>query len=185
MSEGLLVRQCAPTLAGIKTGNIFCTAYEEKQALYAQIRSINQRLGKKGLCLVPLRCREGKALLYLYRPEKLRHDLKNEQALDMLTREGYRAENPGQCVARLTRRLRDRAEFPHEIGLFLSYPPEDVRGFIEHNAKDFKLSGLWKVYGDEAYARAAFAKYKTCTNLYARRWQQGSTLDELAVAPGA
>ena len=55
----------------------------------------------------------------------------------------------------LIRRLQDEAEFPHEIGLFLSYPPEDVQGFIDHHARDFKLSGLWKVYGDEAYARAA------------------------------
>lgn len=185
MSEGLLVRQCAPTLAGIKTGNIFSTDYEDKPALYRQIRQLNQRLGTKGLCLLPLRCRNGRALLYLYRPAKLRHDLKNAQAHDMLTRAGYRAENPGQCVARLTRRLRERAEFPHEIGLFLSYPPEDVRGFMENNARDFKFSGLWKVYGDEAYARAAFASYKHCTSLYTRRWQEGSTLDELAVAPGA
>ncbi len=41
-----------------------------------------------------------------------------------------------------------------------------MQGFIENHAQNFKLSGLWKVYGDEAYARAAFAKYKKCTDIY-------------------
>ena len=31
-------------------------------------------------------------------------------------------------------RLADGGKFPHEIGLFLGYPPEDVSGFIENRA---------------------------------------------------
>ena len=84
------------------------------------------------------------------------------------------------CVLKLQRS--QGAEFPHEIGLFLSYPPEDVQGFIENHAQNFKLSGLWKVYGDEAYARAAFAKYKKCTDIYCRSWRSGASLEALTVA---
>ena len=29
----------------------------------------------------------------------------------------------------------ESGEFPHEVGLFLSYPPEDVKGFIDHRAR--------------------------------------------------
>ena len=43
-------------------------------------------------------------------------------------------------------------------------------------------SGLWKVYGDEAYARAAFAKYKKCTDIYCRSWRSGASLEALTVA---
>ena len=53
----------------------------------------------------------------------------------------------------------ESGEFPHEVGLFLSYPPEDVKGFIDHRANDFKCAGLWKVYGDVEQARAAFRLY--------------------------
>lgn len=52
----------------------------------------------------------------------------------------------------------ESGEFPHEVGLFLSYPPEDVKGFIAHRANDFKCAGLWKVYGNEEKARSLFAK---------------------------
>ena len=36
----------------------------------------------------------------------------------------------------------ESGEFPREVGLFLSYPPEDVKGFIDHRANDFKCAGL-------------------------------------------
>ena len=87
-----------------------------------------------------------------------------------------------RCVAQLIRRFRESGEFPHEVGLFLSYPPEDVKGFIAHRANDFKCAGLWKVYGDEEKARALFAKYKKCTEIYCALRQSGSRLVQLAVA---
>ena len=80
MPEELVVRQCAPTLAGLKTGSLFRAACTDKKALLAQIRDLNQRLREKGLCLIPLRFRDGNALLYLYRPARLKIDLKNELA---------------------------------------------------------------------------------------------------------
>ena len=82
----------------------------------------------------------------------------------------------------LARRFRESGEFPHEVGLFLSYPPEDVKGFIDHRANNFKCAGLWKVYGDEEKARSLFAKYKKCTEIYCALWQNGSKLEQLAVA---
>ena len=185
MPEELVVRQCAPTLAGLKTGSLFRAAYSDRQALLSQIRGLNQRLREKGLCLLPLRFQNGNALLYLYRPQRLRLDLQNELARKTLGRAGYEAQRPGQCLANLIRRLHSAEEFPHEIGLFLSYPPEDVAGFIENHARNFKFSGLWKVYGDEAYARAAFAKYKKCTDIYCRSWRRGASLEALSVAEEA
>ena len=86
------------------------------------------------------------------------------------------------CIARLSRRLRENEDFPHEIGLFLSYPPEDVRGFIENRAKNYKFIGYWKVYGDEDKARRAFARYKKCTDCYCRFLEAGFALTDLAVA---
>ena len=49
----------------------------------------------------------------------------------------------------LIERLQNREDFPHEIGLFLSYPPEDVQGFIDNRAHNYKRICAWKVYGDE------------------------------------
>ena len=160
MSEEILIRQGAPTLAGIKTGSLFPCPCEDREDLLADIRRLNRRLSPKGLCLLPIRFLAGRALLYLYRPAELRRDLRDARVSELLRQAGYEDESCARCVARLACRFRESGEFPHEVGLFLSYPPEDVKGFIAHRANDFKCAGLWKVYGNEEKARSLFAKYK-------------------------
>ena len=107
---------------------------------------------------------------------------RDAQAAQLLRQAGYGEESCARCVARLACRFRESGEFPHEVGLFLSYPPEDVKGFIDHRACGFKCAGLWKVYGDEEKARTLFAKYRKCTEIYCALWQSGSRLEQLAVA---
>ena len=182
MSEEMVVRQAAPTLAGIKTGSLFPCPCAEKDVLLGEIRAFNRHYLSRGLCLLPLRFTEGKALLYLYRPAALQRDLRAQTAKALLADAGYPCGSCGGCVARLVRRMREGAEFPHEVGLFLSYPPEDVKGFIDHRANDFKYAGLWKVYGDEEKARSLFEKYRKCTEIYCTLWQSGLKLEQLAVA---
>ncbi|MBQ1622512.1 MAG: DUF3793 family protein, partial [Selenomonas sp.] len=67
-------------------------------------------------------------------------------------------------------------------GLFLGYPPGDVAGFIEHRGQRFALSGYWKVYGDEAEARALFARYAACTEEFCGRLEAGQRFEDLVVA---
>ena len=57
MSEEILIRQGAPTLAGIKTGSLFPCPCEDREDLLADIRRLNRRLVPKGLCLLPIRFR--------------------------------------------------------------------------------------------------------------------------------
>ena len=186
MSEEILVRQGAPTLAGIKTGSLFPCSYGSEEEFLTQIRDLNRRLQKRGLRLMVLRQSQGRgefrALLYLYRPEDLRRDLQNRAASDILARCGYGdSRDPSLCLMHLTRRIRARQEFPHEVGLFLSYPPEDVQGFIDNGSRHYKCAGMWKVYGDEEKARDLFRKYRKCTDIYCRLWQAGASLEQLAV----
>ena len=181
MSDDMLIRHCAPTLAGLKTGNLFSCFFDDKAALIQDIRKINKTLRPKGICLLPLLFSDGRALLYLYRPDSLRKDLADEEVFQILKRFGYKGNTLGQCLRNLIDRLKNNADFPHEIGLFLSYPPEDVKGFID-DKDHFKFSGLWKVYGDEKKARTLFDQYKKCTEYYCGAYRSGVSLERLAVA---
>ena len=183
MSVGDVIRHGAPTLAGIKTGNLFPCTFGDRMEFTDQLREINRVLVPRGLRLLPLRLGEGKALLYLSRPSRLSRDLSRREAGRLLDRAGYRREDPRACLRELSRRLRRGEEFPHEIGLFLGYPPEDVAGFMEHRGKGFKCAGCWKVYGDEGAARRQFQVYKSCTGNYCTRWARGASLEALTV-PG-
>ena len=89
MAEEILIRQGAPTLAGIKTGSLFPCPCEDREALLSDIRQLNRRLSPKGLCLLPIRFLAGQALLYLYRPAGLRRDLRDAQVSELLRQAGY------------------------------------------------------------------------------------------------
>ena len=182
MSEEYLISQAAPTLAGLKTGNLFPCCYSSWSSLLNEIRAVNRLLSAKGLCLIPLRHRNNRALLYLYRPAELERDLMDSTAREVLREAGYRCESCAACVRQLVERFHREGEFPHEIGLFLSYPPEDVRGFMEHAGRGCKCVGCWKVYGDEQKARNTFRAYKHCTDCYRARGAMGTSLERLAVA---
>ena len=182
MSDELIISQCAPTLAGIKTANMFSAEYKSREEVARRLRALNATFLPRGLRIVPMRYMKNRVLLYLYRPATLRRDLSDGLARDILAQAGYEGDSCGRCVATLIRRLRQGSDFPHEIGLFLSYPPEDVRGFVENHACNYKCAGLWKVYGDERQAQRLFDRFKRCTDTYYRLWQAGATIEQLAVA---
>lgn len=180
MSEELVIRCCAPTLASLKTGNMFTCRFASRKGMLDGLRGLNHRLGPKGLRALPLRYQQGVGLIYLYRPSRLSRDLSHKLAKQLLQERGYPADEPGRCVTCLMERLRQSGEFPHEIGLFLGYPPEDVEGFINHKS-EAKCVGCWKVYGDEESARRTFALYKKCTALYLQQWAKGKQMERLTV----
>ena len=182
MCEELMVRHGAPTLAGLKTGSLFRCPFAGEKEMQDIVRQWNLRLASKGLRLLPLRWQKGRALLYLYRPARLARDLQCPEARALLAPRGYCCDEPTRCVGRLMQRLRQAEEFPHEIGLFLSYPPEDVRGFIQSPACGYKCVGCWKVYGDTRAARKTFGQYRRCTQCYQARLARGTALERLAVA---
>lgn len=182
MSEQLIVKHCSPTLAGIKTGNLFSCAYKDKTELISSVRELNRKLVPKGIRVLPLRCSQKRALIYVYRPNSLKQDLCRDEALDILKQAGYEKTSQTYCIGELTRRLRLQEEFPHEVGLFLSYPPEDVRAFIENKGAECKCVGCWKVYGDEKEAKRLFQSYKCCTDHYCQQWHNGVSLEELTAA---
>ena len=182
MSEEYLIAHGAPTLSGIKTGNLFPCCFASDEEMKKDVRSVNRIIGRKGVCLIPMRKKNGQVLMYLYRPDRLRLDLAAPEAADILKQKGYKSCAGSLCLSELRRRLNESGEFPHEIGLFLGYPPEDVRGFIEHGGKDCKCVGTWKVYGDAGRAERLFASYKTCTEKCLALKAKGASVDSLTAA---
>lgn len=181
MSEDIIVRQCAPTLAGLKTGNMFTCLFADTDEMRDSVRKWNRLLGKKGLRVLPLKFRDNRALVYVYRVSHLLRDMKDDAVSHLLREMGYETETPERCIVQLIRKLEGCSEFPHEIGLFLGYPPEDVCGFIENRARGCKLIGYWKVYGNEEKARKTFAKYRKCTEVYTAQFVGGRSVDRLTV----
>lgn len=184
MPEEMLVETCSPVLAGLKTANLFSIPYKTRELLRQDLQEMNLVFVRKGLRAVPLGRMRTRELLYIYRPDYLDRDMSNATAKELLASLGYSGENPDALVAQLGKRFRERQEFPHEIGLFLGYPAEDVKQYIAHKGRDCKCTGYWKVYTDEAAALQTFRRYRSCTNCYRRDWKSGVSIDRLTVKVG-
>ncbi len=181
MSDQYIVENCSPTLAGLKTGNLFSVKLEKGRDICAEIRALNKILRGKGLCAVPVRMGAKSALVYLYRPDFLERDLQDPDARQILRKKGYACGNASRCLAQLVQHLKQDGSFPHEIGLFLGYPPADVQHFMESPWKGVKCTGCWKAYGNEREAEKTFAKFRKCTDVYRRKLAEGRSLAQLTV----
>ena len=180
--ERLVAFHCAPTLMGLKAGNLISMKRAAYEAQKEQISQVTASLKNKGLCVHIFHTITGGSLLYIYREELLAKQLYHLESRRILRAFGYRGREVNGLVEQLGRRVEESGDFPHEIGLFLGYPPEDVAGFVAHKGAKCKLCGCWKVYGDVDRAQALFAQYDHCRHACCRKLQNGMRLEEVVQA---
>ena len=92
MSEEMLVSYCSPTLSGLKTGSLFSCPCDSKKKMSGEISNFNQKLSKKGIRILPVRISGRRALIYVYRPEKLKQDFFDEKVQTILAHKGMTAQ---------------------------------------------------------------------------------------------
>ena len=92
--------------------------------------------------------------LFCFVPERINRILCCDDARYFLSDEGYSSPDLESIITFLKEKF--RFDCPHEIGIFLGYPVEDVRQFIKNNGKNYLLNGYWKVYSDIQYATYQF-----------------------------
>ena len=175
--DSILAYHCAPALLGRKPANLVTLNraefpdLEERVEDYTQMFAANQ-ISFRLLCRCDCNC-----LLLVYRGALLEQQIFSPLALQILRLEGYGGDDDlEKMLDRLGWRLEKSQEFPHEIGLFLGYPPEDVRGFQIHRGQDCKFCGYWKVYSDVERAKALFRVYDRCREYLCTRLAGGLSL---------
>lgn len=180
-----------------------------RRALLQIVAEFDEKLAHEGMRCRVIAWRPFGALVYAYRPTLLECHLGDADVASDLLRLGYPAcaharrgrglrlarrawRTPFSsacdedflraCVERLAERFAEQA-VPHEVGYFLGYPAADVRGFIEHEGREFLCCGCWKVYGDVRDAQYRFARYKRCTRRAQALFAKGASLIDLARDP--
>lgn len=181
--EKALAEQCAPTLAGVKAGSLFRVSGEAADLRHAA-RCWDRLLSVRGIRVRVLKTcpAAGACMIYVYRRDRLEEILARTDVRAFLARLGYRLADTESVLHQLSRRFCLEQAYPHEIGVFLDYPLEDVEGFIRYRGRNFTCCGQWKCYGDPDAARARFARLRACTAAYKRLYEAGIPITELIVA---
>ncbi|MBE6901258.1 MAG: DUF3793 family protein [Ruminococcaceae bacterium] len=174
--EQQLAFHTAPSLLGIKCASLM-SVKKDASDIHSNTAEFNRRTAARDIKLRCLCDCEKRALLLLYNEEKLARRLNDPHCRRVLRECGYTDDmNTDDCLERLASRIRGEKSFPHEIGIFLDYPVEDVVGFIENNGYNYKLSGYWKVYGDPVKAQRTFDNYNKCRRFLCNKLSAGEDL---------
>lgn len=180
--DSYLVSYCAPTLAGLKPGSLFRYPLSTNNNFHREVAHCRALLWDRGIRIALFSAPCGDPLVLVYRKQALTQALGDPRAREILIQAGYPGKNLRDDLDFLKRRIKTCSSFPHEIGLFLGYPPEDVDGFIRHKGRCCKYCGCWKVYGDADHAKQQFARFQKCSAVYRRCYKSGFSVRRLTVA---
>lgn len=180
--DDLLVFHCAPTLAGLKGAALICVPCEDAGMYDKMIASYNARYNHRGLYFRTISDCKGRKLLYVYRPSTISAYVNSPACRNFLQAFGYGNEDFEGLLRILETRFQNGMEFPHELGIFLEYPLEDVKAFIRHRGHNAKVCGEWKVYTDVSYAEREFSKYRVCRKCYVDMFNRGFKFERLIIA---
>lgn len=142
MPEELLVSHCAPTLAGLKTANLFSCSCPCPAQLAQEVTRLNKQLNSKGVCVQVLSNRGKRALIYVYRPKRLEKDLNHPDTLCFLKQCGYQ----NGCALDLVQQLQESSArvriFLMKSGCFSAIPLRMCRGLFRTEAVTAGFAGI-------------------------------------------
>jgi hypothetical protein len=152
-----LALQCAPVISGIKISNLLTIPAKS-------LRELSAVLKKTELSFRIMYPGRERLVILIYRETELKEYLEREEVMAFIYKCGYETSDISKIfpvfVKRYMRYMELKQDFPHELGLFLGYPIEDVEGFIKENGKNYLYSGYWKVYKDAELKIRLFKNYE-------------------------
>lgn len=178
-----LILQCAPFLKGIK---VACITNVDKDVC----QELRMVLAGTGIEYRILAVRKGRCLVFFFRRAAFEEYLNRKDIRDFLSLYGYGCADKEADVDDILQRLSARIccyskediAFPHEIGAFLDYPLEDVKGFIDNGGRNCLITGYWKVYGDPEKAQMIFLAYDKAKTSAVNEFLAGKHIRDIACA---
>jgi len=154
--ETQIVLRCAPFITGMKTSNLLIVKKEQKA-------EVQQLLKDTAFDCFLLYQGDQKIVLLLYDACRLEEHLAGKEVRKILSQQGYTAAPFPDLLRVFALRykayMQGSRKFPHEMGLFLGYPAEDVEGFIKNKGQNALYAGYWKVYEDAPEKIRLFQKF--------------------------
>ena len=175
--DRLLAAYCSPTLVGIKPASLVSCDRTLYPDLPQRLTAYRTAFAPRDMHFEIVCACSGRYLLLVYHRAQLERRLADQRVQRVLERFGYPVGQPlAEQLKMLKKRIALSDGFPHEIGLFLGYPIEDVVGFIRNQGRGCKLSGYWKVYGDAEAASRLFERLSRVCRAVTERVERGESL---------
>lgn len=149
----------APTLANLKVSSMINLTNTQRDLKDLWIKYREEFKSELKFEYIELKESKNSILILIYNKENLENTLKDSEIRDFLKSFNYlKTNNIYEDLIKLKSRFNKQGICPNEVGIFLGYPLEDVRDFHCCN-KECKLTGYWRCYNNEKWARKEFEKY--------------------------
>ena len=173
-TELQLILHCAPVLRGIKAANTV-------RLLFTDLEKSIILLKGSGITCICLYQDNTSAIVLLYRKERLLGVMNQMDICTYMLALGYQPLDIEGSLLRLQRKmfdyyLRDK-RFPHELGVFLEYPLNDILQYMKQDGKNYLINGYWKVYDREDEARKIFQRYEDAKKMMISHYLKFGTLN--------
>lgn len=162
-----IICHCGPTLEGVKISSLvnFKTYHEAWQACKSQVKSFLK------VDFLELKICKDHTLVLFYNARLLQDTLLKPQHQEFLGKFGYTHFDLNNALAFLQGRF--EVFCPHEMGIFLGYPLEDVACFATCGDRPCLAIGYWKVYSDLDGACKTFDLYDEIKAKFSRKLREG------------
>ncbi len=174
--ETQLALQCAPLITGLKVSNLLIIPKGNEEV-------VKRILNRTGISFYRLIQTRTKTTFLLFRRNELEEFLSDENVKNVFIRAGYKSLQIGKILRTFSLRyeayMQGDKSFPHEMGLLLGYPVEDVVGFVENNGKNFLYSGYWKVYENQKAKVKLFDKFKVAEETLIHLLSNGLSMSDI------
>jgi hypothetical protein len=168
--------QCAPLLTGIKISNLLIV--QKENARYVEEMFQGSEIFYSILCKT-----NKKTTFLLYRLNELSNYLSNKEVRRLLAVLGHKNHTLSELFSSFRIQyeayMKCGGEFPHELGLLLGYPVEDVYGFIANKGQNFLYAGYWKVYANFSEKLKMFQRYNQAKEITIQLVSSGAGILEI------
>ncbi|OON99820.1 MAG: hypothetical protein ATN35_10565 [Epulopiscium sp. Nele67-Bin004] len=155
--ENYMLYNLSPVIKGVKPA--ITLSINKSKALYDAWNQMNEQfLVSLGLKSVLLRETSTSIILYIYDEQQLSDVVCVQEVGEFLINLGYNLDNIQAIVDNLIHRY-TLFNCPHELGIFLGIPIDDVKDFMICSDKPCVLCGYWQVYNNVDEAKKIFLAY--------------------------
>lgn len=176
----VIINNAAPTIRKHKTSSLINFSNSNRNLKNIWETYKHQVKDKLDVGYFELKKNEKTILVLFYSNEKLALSIRDKKNMEFLKRFGYNEEMDVQkCLLLLEKRFQHMC--PHEIGIFLGYPIEDVTSFVDCPNIKCKIVGYWKVYHDIEGAEIIFNKYDEIKSAIIQLMMRGMKPTELLI----
>lgn len=178
--DELFVRHTSATLQGYKAGSLFSYRPCCEKVFQKALEALDEAVSKKDVRVCTIDRSSSFKQVFVYRPRMIDAMLSESKFQCFLCHLGYPVNQGSEAnIAHLLMKMEGCQDFPHELGLFLGYPLEDVLGFIANKGKDYAFCGLWKVYAQPQKAKERFELFYRCREHCLECLRQGQSVLQL------